>query len=147
MPVPERTRRLVCEWVMKAEEDFHSAVGLLKQGDVMTMNSICFHAQQCVEKYLKARLVLAGIDFPRTHNIGTIVALLPPHARPPITENDQNFLTVYAVQTRYPGGYDSSGLVEARVAVRIARRVRVFLRKSLPRDCIPRKTRTNVRKR
>jgi len=102
----------------------------------MTTNTICFHAQQCAEKYLKARLVLAGVDFPRSHNIGTIVSLLPANARPDLSENDQNFLTVYAVQTRYPGGYDGSSLAEARVAVRHARRVRSQMRKGLPRSCL-----------
>ena len=102
----------------------------------MTTNTICFHAQQCAEKYLKARLVMAGIEFPRTHNIATIVSLLPSHVRPDLSENDQNFLTVYAVQTRYPGGYDGSSLAEARVAVRHARRVRSQMRKGLPRSCL-----------
>jgi HEPN domain-containing protein len=39
-------------------------------------DTVCFHAQQCVEKYLKAFLVLEGIDFPKTHDIGKISALL-----------------------------------------------------------------------
>lgn len=39
---------------------------------------VCFHAEQCVEKYLKALLTLKAIDFPKTHNIAELVALLPP---------------------------------------------------------------------
>mgnify|MGYP000307964815 CR=1 FL=1 len=32
-------------------------------------STICFHAQQAVEKYLKAFLILHDIDFPRTHDV------------------------------------------------------------------------------
>jgi HEPN domain-containing protein len=32
-------------------------------------DAACFHAQQCVEKYLKARLQEAGIVFTKTHNL------------------------------------------------------------------------------
>ena len=32
-------------------------------------DGVCFHAQQCIEKYLKAKLVEADIDFPKTHNL------------------------------------------------------------------------------
>jgi HEPN domain-containing protein len=30
---------------------------------------VCFHLQQCIEKYLKARLNEAGIPFPKTHDL------------------------------------------------------------------------------
>jgi len=32
-------------------------------------DSACFHAQQCAEKYLKARLQEAGLAFPKTHDL------------------------------------------------------------------------------
>ncbi len=32
-------------------------------------STICFHAQQAVEKYLKAFLAFHDIDFPRTHDV------------------------------------------------------------------------------
>ena len=34
-----------------------------------TRGLVCFHLQQCLEKYLKARLVEAGLGFPRTHDL------------------------------------------------------------------------------
>jgi HEPN domain-containing protein len=33
------------------------------------MYGATFHAQQCVEKYLKALLVAPGLAFPRTHDL------------------------------------------------------------------------------
>ena len=29
----------------------------------------CFHAQQCVEKYMKAMLAVSGLPIPRTHDL------------------------------------------------------------------------------
>jgi hypothetical protein len=39
----------------------------------------CFHAQQATEKALKALLVALGIDFPRSHALERLLALLPAH--------------------------------------------------------------------
>jgi len=41
---------------------------------------IAYHAQQCAEKYLKAYLVSAGVDFPYTHNISRLLELCEQHA-------------------------------------------------------------------
>lgn len=47
--------------------------------------TICFHAQQCVEKYIKALLVLCRVDFPKTHDIRRLVTILPPGVRPDLS--------------------------------------------------------------
>ena len=52
------------EWVRCAEEDFDVAAALLRRRTRTAANSIGFHAQQCVEKYLKARMVEAGMNVP-----------------------------------------------------------------------------------
>jgi len=44
------------EWIEKAEEDFHVALSLRRSRRHPAHNATCFHAQQCVEKYLKALL-------------------------------------------------------------------------------------------
>ena len=38
---------------------------------------LCFHAQQAVEKALKAVLIINNISYPKTHNIRTLLDLLP----------------------------------------------------------------------
>ncbi|PWU17906.1 MAG: hypothetical protein C5B50_10290 [Verrucomicrobia bacterium] len=50
------------EWVKKAENDFETAAALMRRKKILG-DSICFHCQQCVEKYLKARLEEAGSTF------------------------------------------------------------------------------------
>lgn len=54
------------EWLKIAEEDFHAAEHLFERS---LFRMVCYHAQQYVEKILKALLIEKEIEFPRTHNI------------------------------------------------------------------------------
>ncbi|MGI4789164.1 MAG: HEPN domain-containing protein [Janthinobacterium lividum] len=44
------------EWIEKAEEDWDVALLALGASQSRVYNAICFHAQQCAEKYLKGQL-------------------------------------------------------------------------------------------
>ena len=48
------------EWVGKAEADFLSAYREYRARHRPNFDATCFFTQQCIEKYLKARLVEAG---------------------------------------------------------------------------------------
>ena len=61
----DRIAQVVSEWVEKAENDLKNAAHTIKMGEDCPTDTVCFHAQQCVEKYLKAFLVSTGIDFRR----------------------------------------------------------------------------------
>jgi HEPN domain-containing protein len=56
MPDPEKIAIVVSEWVAKAENDLTNAAHTLKLGKACPTDTVCFHAQQVVEKYLKALL-------------------------------------------------------------------------------------------
>jgi HEPN domain-containing protein len=45
---------IVRQWVQKAENDLTNATFTLKLGAACPTDTVCFHAQQCVEKYLSA---------------------------------------------------------------------------------------------
>lgn len=47
---------ITLEWVRKAEGDFITAERELSAHLNPNYDAVCFHAQQCVEKYLKGRL-------------------------------------------------------------------------------------------
>src|SRR5207245_2016186 len=66
------------EWVRCAEEDFEVATALIRRRAKIAANSIGFHCQQCMEKYLKARLEEAGLLAPRTHDLIALLQLLLP---------------------------------------------------------------------
>lgn len=51
------------EWVDKAEGDYIAAQREVRARKNPVYDAACFHAQQCAEKYLKARLTEAGIRF------------------------------------------------------------------------------------
>lgn len=127
----DMTLVVVREWVAKAEADLVAAAHLLKMGATCPAEIVCFHAQQCVEKYLKALLVLAGIDFPKTHDIERLVRLLPGTLSVKLSATEQAELTGYATGARYPGSGEIP-VEDARQAVKIVRRVRTQARSHLP---------------
>src|SRR5258708_2803394 len=119
---------VVRQWVQKAEHDLTNAAHTLKLGKRAPTDTVCFHAQQCVEKYLKALLVAQEIDFGRTHSISALLALVPTRLRPDLSAQEQELLTDYAVSARYPGDYEEIPLNQAKQAVKVARRVRKQVR-------------------
>lgn len=123
---------LVRQWVLKAEEDLISAEYLLTMPGEGPYGTVCFHAQQCVEKYIKALLVFLSIDFPRVHDLGEILLLVPRELRPSLTVAEEESLTDYAAVHRYPGDYEPVTRTGADEAVAVARRVREATRGRLP---------------
>ncbi len=132
MPDAE-TLAVARQWMQKAENDLTNAAFTLQLGKDCPTDTVCFHAEQCVEKYLKALLVANGLDFPRTHQIAQLLVLIPQNNRPLLSPEEQELFTDYAVSTRYPGDYEHIPLKEAREAVRIAKRVRREARATLTR--------------
>ncbi len=84
-------------WLRFAEEDLQMAQLAASQE---IYNQVCFHAQQSVEKALKALLIEQGHSPPRTHRLGDILALLDIE---PFTSNlEIQLLDRFYIPTRYP---------------------------------------------
>ncbi len=62
-------KRLTLEWIEKAESDFHLLEREIRARKNPSYDAVCFHAEQCAEKYLKGRLTEAKIAFPKTHDL------------------------------------------------------------------------------
>ena len=117
------------QWVKKAEGDW---VSMGREGQAQNdanYDLVCYLAQQCAEKYLKARLQEANLAFPKTHNLPALLALILP------IEPSWNVLQValtklddYSVEFRYPGR-DASAL-DAQDAQQFCRTVREVARRS-----------------
>ncbi|HSA32809.1 MAG TPA: HEPN domain-containing protein [bacterium] len=101
MPRKEIAKGSPQEWLAFAKSDLK----LAKAGKVsgVLLSSLCFHAQQAAEKAIKAVLVLKRKEFPPTHNIKVLIDLLPGSAGFPEKSQQASLLTMYAVNTRYPG--------------------------------------------
>jgi HEPN domain-containing protein len=131
MPADNKSAIVAREWMAKADNDLKNAAHTLKLGDRCPTDTVCFHAQQCVEKYLKAFLVILEIEFPRTHDIETLVSLTPKSIRLSLPVDEQRRLTEYATAMRYPGPYEPISLSEAKQAVKLARQVKLKIQKLL----------------
>lgn len=125
----DRMSPLTLEWIEKAEEDYNIAE-LARQASRPFHNSICFHAQQCIEKYLKAWLQEADVPVPRTHDLEELLVLIEP-TLPTWAQWQPDFkrVTEYAVDSRYPG--DSATADDTQHAMRICDAVRQVVRASL----------------
>jgi HEPN domain-containing protein len=134
MPAPKALITVIREWLAKADNDLKTAAHTLTLGKDCPTDTVCFHAQQCVEKHIKALLIFRAIPFPKTHNIRVLRALLPPK----LDRKVQDRLTRYATVLRYPAAVPDVTLTEARQEVAIARRVRKEVRKHLPRAALRR---------
>lgn len=76
MRPPEEVKRdLVGKWLRKAANDLAAAF-VLSNDEGGFPSVVGFHAQQAVEKYLKAFLTWHQVEFTKTHDIGLLLALV-----------------------------------------------------------------------
>ncbi len=118
------------EWVAKAESDYDGACEALRSRKKSRQDRICFFSQQCIEKYLKARLTEAAVTFPRTHELSILLQLCLP-MEPKWAAIDQALaaMSQFGVLVRYPGTWAT--LAEAQHGIRTCRRFRSMARRSL----------------
>ena len=88
------------DWLRYAKSDLELA--RIEKPEGVLLENLCFHAQQAAEKTLKAVLIFLEIDFPRTHNIRTLLDLLPESIDVSQEVEESAALTDYAVESRYP---------------------------------------------
>ena len=118
------------EWVAKAEEDFDVVVFLARRRKKPLWAPLCFHAQQCAEKYLKARLNEASNQFGKTNDLEQL--LNQALAVEPLWSSYQSALkrlSQLAVTPRYPGRVFTKA--EAQSALKDCRSFRREARLSL----------------
>ncbi|MGA2403845.1 MAG: HEPN domain-containing protein [Syntrophobacteraceae bacterium] len=78
------------------------AFNVLKDASDIDLATVCFHAQQAIEKSLKAVLFLHQIESRRTHDLVLLTQLLRQHGiEPPATDGQMSRLNPFAVMMRY----------------------------------------------
>jgi len=123
-------KAITAEWVAKAEGDFATMEREARARKNPNYDAVCFHAQQCVEKYLKARLCELDIAFPKIHDLPSLLNLAVKNE--PLWEafrKDFSFLTNFGAAFRYPG--ESADKQMSRDAIKICQGFRKFVRQSL----------------
>lgn len=116
-------------WIRKAEGDFVLAEQA-GQSAVPVHDGVCFHCQQCVEKYLKGLLEELALPVPKTHTLVLLLAaLVPQYPELKSFRRGLVFLTPFAVETRYPGedATKRQALAALRWAAKVRRKARELL--------------------
>ena len=134
--LPERIQK-IDQWLEKAEHDYKTMEYILRFKDDSVLDMACFHAQQCVEKYLKALLVADEIDFPKTHDLVVLFGLIEPRIPLHIDVKELLPLNRYAVESRYPGAWDPITREEAETAVKVTEKLRSVVRSHFSADEAP----------
>ncbi len=127
-----RLEDFVAEWVERGDQDIGAAFFLMGMRP-LPLEVIGFHCQQAVEKYLKAFLVLKGVEPEKTHDLAILIEKC--------SAFDASFseaalhcssLTDYAAKTRYPSAITLDvGTVET--ALDIAQKAIDFIKGKFPR--------------
>jgi len=125
---------LIREWLSKAGDDLRLAELAISAAPPMLW-AAAFHAQQAVEKAIKALLTHHQIEFERTHNLDYLLDLCAEAA--PQTEQLRDaatLLTDFAVEARYPLPGRDPTPAEAQEALTLARDASALLRGLLPSE-------------
>lgn len=115
---------IAAEWVSKAEGDFAILERECRARKDPSYDGACFHAQQCAEKYLKARLCEADIAFTKINDRialpEQVIDVVPEWER---YREDFAFPSDFAVTFSYPGeSADRESALDVRRRCRIFRR-------------------------
>lgn len=111
----------VSRWLRYAREDLEVAETIVEHGQAP--RAACFHAQQCAEKAIKSCLVFSGIPFRKVHDLELLCQEMPEGWTFSNDPERLSWLTVWAVEARYPGDLPEATEDDARTAVRQAREV------------------------
>ncbi len=120
-------REEVEEWVAKAETGYKAAIDLARRRKDPLPEAVCFHCQQCTEKYLKAFLIARQVPFPKIHDLIALKKLCAEEESAfELIHDLLESLEGYDVVVRYPG--EMATVEDAREAVAAMKEVRRFVR-------------------
>ena len=112
-------------WFFRANEDMAVMNKLFETDPSFYASSVCFHAQQAVEKFLKAFLVYHNVDFPRTHDVDFLLGECKK-----IDQNDFDIdlgsLADFGVDIRYPDDFyvpDKEEIIQYREIAHIIKEI------------------------
>ncbi len=114
----------VNRWLFRANEDIAVIDRLIQCDPKAYASTICFHAQQAVEKYLKALLAHKNVDFPRTHDVDFLLSECRNVTSGELDNIDPKSLTDFGVSVRYPDDFYIPGSSETSYYAGLAKDVK-----------------------
>ena len=118
MNEPHELRERARRWLRWAEEDLRAARVLFAADDVVPRGA-CGCAQQAAEKALKALLVDADIDPPKSHDLARLARMSPAIVHR-LDTGSLDDLSRWSIEGRYPADLAEASLADARAAVALA---------------------------
>ena len=123
----KKHHKLVNAWFNKAEKDLITVEHEFFFDDPV-YETICFHCQQAVEKFLKGYLIYLEIGYQKTHELGELVAVCERKDKGIAhLKEEADKLTDYAVEIRYPDDYYEIHENDAKEAFEIAKEVKAYI--------------------
>ncbi|MCD4786329.1 MAG: HEPN domain-containing protein [Candidatus Eremiobacteraeota bacterium] len=125
-------------WFLKAEQDLKNIEMILDTNNPDSpYDTLCFHAQQASEKYLKGFIAFHGLPIPRTHDIEELLELCAP-VKQEFSEiiEESAILSQYAVAVRYDFEF-WPGRTEAEESLGFAQKIKIIILKDMPKDVNP----------
>ena len=115
-------KNAILEWLKEAEEELNMASYLLKGG---YFKGSCFHAQQVIEKSIKARLLRKGWTLEKTHSIQRLIAIAEDYKIQVDLTDEDIFFVDNIYRGRYPAEvgllpFSDPSETDAQKIVRIA---------------------------
>jgi len=116
-------------WFKKAQNDLKTGRDEFQTDDPAT-DTICFHMQQAVEKYLKGFLVYHGLEAEKTHNISRILkqCIDLDSSFSMLADTGIDILTPYGTVIRYPDDFYIPEIDETAEAIRLAEITEKFIK-------------------
>lgn len=116
---------IVALWLTKARNDLNNVdIILTSNRENLPLDTVCFHAQQAIEKALKGLLVFHGRDISRCHDLVKLLNDMSGMA-PALLGYGEVLETIseYGVGVRYPDFYYEPSLDEAFQSYAIAKEI------------------------
>ena len=101
----EGTTQEAHRWMRFSAEDLETAQRVLSKRP-SAPRYVCWWSQQSAENAIKGALTLEGTEFPYTRDLDTVRNLLPVGWSVRDTHPNLSNLTIWAVESRYPGDWD-----------------------------------------
>ena len=98
-------KEYIMNWLFRANEDISVLNNLFTSDSKNFASTICFHAHQAVEKFLKAFLIYHDIDFPKTHDLDFLLKECMEIDKAGFQDINLKSLTDFGVSVRYPDDF------------------------------------------
>jgi HEPN domain-containing protein len=118
--------KYVRDWFARGDDDIRAAEILLKEQGAP--NTICFHAQQAAEKYLKGFIAYHEKHVRKIHDLSALVSIcIDIDKRFELLKEDAQFLSQFYTESRYPDDYIEFQREDAEEAFGAAQRIKEFV--------------------